>query len=54
MTKKSHALLLLTGFGLIDAILPFFPILAFVLIYVLLERPPWFLDWVRDIYNEKR
>ena len=51
MNKKSKLLLAVVLFGVIDAIVPFFPILALVLIYVVLEKPPWFLETVQEIYN---
>ena len=51
MTKKTQLLLWVVGLGILDTIIPFFPILALVLIYVLLERPPWFLAWVEEIYG---
>lgn len=51
MKTKTYLLLWLAGLGLLDAIIPFVPVLAFVLVYVLLERPPWFLEWVREIYD---
>jgi len=53
MAKKSQLLLSVTVLGIFDAVIPLFPILAFVLIYVLLERPPWFLEWVEEIYRSK-
>lgn len=53
MTRKSQLLIWVTVLGLFDAVVPLFPILAIILIYVLLERPPWFLDWVHQIYGSK-
>ena len=52
MTRKSQLLLSVIGLGIIDAVVPLFPILAFILIYVLVERPPWFQEYVREIYNQ--
>ena len=52
MTRKSQLLLSVIGLGVIDAVIQLFPILAFILIYVLLERPPWFPEWVREIYSQ--
>lgn len=51
MKKRTQPLLALFVIGLIDAVIPFFPILALVLVYVLLERPVWFLEWVQEIYR---
>jgi hypothetical protein len=53
MSKKGQLLLSVIGLGLLDAIIPFFPILALILIYVVLLRPPWFLETVREVYNAK-
>ncbi len=38
--------------GLIDAIVPGLPILALVLVYVIIERPPWFARLYRQIYGQ--
>jgi hypothetical protein len=51
MSMKSRLILWLAVLGIVDAIIPFFPILAFVLVYVLLEKPPWFLEAVQDVYK---
>jgi hypothetical protein len=51
MTKKTQLLFWVTVLGILDAVIPFFPILAFVLVYVLLDRPPWFLNCVEEIYG---
>lgn len=51
MTTKTRLLLSVIALGILDAIIPLFPILALVLVYVLLERPPWFLGWVQEIYG---
>jgi hypothetical protein len=36
--------------GLIDVVIPL-PIVEILLIYVVLKRPPWFLERVHDIYR---
>ncbi|MFC1665758.1 hypothetical protein ACFL17_09055 [Pseudomonadota bacterium] len=51
MPKKAQLLLAVIFLGLVDAVVPFFPILAIVLIYVVLEKPSWFMDLVREVYN---
>jgi hypothetical protein len=53
MSKKTQLLLGVMGLGLLDAIIPFFPILSLILIYVLLAKPSWFLEIVREVYNTK-
>lgn len=53
MKKKTRVLFAVILLGLVDAIVPFFPILALVLIYVILEKPPWFLDSVQELYDSR-
>jgi hypothetical protein len=45
-TKTIFALILL---GIVDAVIPL-PIIGFILIYVILQKPPWFLDLVKEVY----
>lgn len=51
MKKKTQLLLAVILLGVVDAVVPFFPILALTLVYVILERPPWFLAAVQEIYQ---
>lgn len=51
MTTKHKTVLALVGFGIIDAVIPV-PILCIVMIYVVMNRPPWFTDLYRDIYQD--
>jgi hypothetical protein len=51
MTRKIQLLFWVIVLGIVDAVIPFFPILALALIYVLLEKPPWFLRSVREVYG---
>jgi hypothetical protein len=37
--------------GMVDAVIPF-PIIGAILIYVVLQKPVWFSDVVREIYLE--
>lgn len=53
MSKKSQVLLWLIALSLFDAIMPLFPIAGIMLIYVVLEKPPWFLDLVKEIYRQR-
>lgn len=50
MKSNTQLLLWVVVLGLVDAIVPFFPVLALLLIYVILEKPPWFMDRVRELY----
>ena len=51
MNTRNQLLLAVTALGLLDAIIPLFPILALTLVYVILEKPPWFIALVREIYD---
>lgn len=50
MNAKTKVLLTLIGLGIVDVVIPV-PILAIILITVVLQRPAWFTDMVRDIYD---
>jgi hypothetical protein len=50
MSIKTKSLLILIFLGIIDVVIPI-PILGVILIYVVLQRPPWFTNVVREIYN---
>ncbi len=50
MSMKTQVLAGLVGLGIIDVVIPI-PILALILIYVVLQQPPWFTEIVRDIYG---
>ena len=53
MTTKSRVLIWLVFIGLLDALIPLFPIMTLILIYVLMERPRWFVEWVQEIYQTR-
>jgi hypothetical protein len=50
MRAKTKCLLAVGLFMLLE-FLPF-PVLGFVLLYVILNRPAWFRDWVEGLYRE--
>jgi hypothetical protein len=50
MNAKTKILLKLIGLGIVDVVIPV-PIVAIILITVVLQRPAWFTDMVRDIYG---
>jgi hypothetical protein len=50
MTVKTKCLMGLIALGVVDALIPL-PILGLILIYVLLQRPPWFHEMVREVYR---
>ena len=51
MSMKTKLLISLVLLGLVDVVLPI-PILCIVLIYVIWQKPPWFREMVREIYND--
>ena len=50
MSTRTQVLITLIALSFIDVVIPL-PIVAFILIYVVLRRPTWFTDMVRDIYR---
>jgi hypothetical protein len=50
MSIKTKSLIFLVILGIIDMVIPI-PILGVILIYVVLQRPPWFRNLVQEIYN---
>jgi hypothetical protein len=50
MSTKNQVLISLIGLGIVDTVIPL-PIVAIILIYVTLQKPPWFTAMVRDIYG---
>jgi hypothetical protein len=51
MALKTKCLIGLLGLAVVDAVIPF-PILGMILIYVVLQKPPWFHEVVRDLYGD--
>lgn len=52
MTIKTKCIITLILLAMVDAVIPF-PIIGAILIYVLLQRPPWFRNVVTDIYGPR-
>jgi len=52
MSTKTKTLIAIAVLGLIDAVALGLPIVALILVYIVLERPPWFLRLVREIYGQ--
>ena len=52
MKIKTKTLIVLLLLCLVDTVIPF-PIVGTILIYVLLQRPPWFKDVAVEIYGER-
>jgi hypothetical protein len=51
MTTRMKIITSLIMLGIIDMVVPI-PILGIILLYVVMEKPPWFRRAVRDVYNE--
>ncbi len=49
MSAKTICLLWISFFMILE-FLPF-PVLGFVLLYVVLKRPRWFKEWVERLYQ---
>lgn len=50
MKTTTKILIYLAILSLIDMIIPI-PFTGIMLIYVVLEKPPWFRNWVVEIYD---
>ncbi len=53
MTNKTQLLIALIILCVVDAVVPLFPVLGLILIYVVLAKPSWFLETVRQIYESR-
>jgi len=52
MNIKIKTLIFLIVLCLVDVVIPV-PILGLILIYVVFQRPPWFMEVVSEIYHPK-
>ena len=50
MSTKTKALIFVISLGIIDMLIPI-PILGLILLYVVGQKPPWFMDVVSEIYK---
>jgi hypothetical protein len=50
MNIRTKSILVLILLGIIDVVIPI-PIIGLILIYVIIQKPSWFLDLVKDIYR---
>jgi hypothetical protein len=50
MTLKTQCLIGLSGLALVDIVIPI-PILGAILIFVVIQKPPWFQNLVQDLYK---
>jgi len=52
MSPRTRYLVWLIALALFDIFIPI-PLVALIMIYVLLRRPPWFQQIVSDIYDDE-
>jgi len=50
MKLKAKLLIGLVALAVVDMVIPI-PFTALLLLYVVLERPPWFQAWASEIYE---
>jgi hypothetical protein len=50
MTLKTRSLIGLIVLSIVDAVIPI-PIVGLILIFVILQKPPWFQELVRELYE---
>ena len=50
MNIQYKTILILILLGLIDILIPI-PIIGLILIYVVIQKPSWFMDLVQEIYR---
>ncbi len=51
MTNQTQLLIALAVLCVVDAVVPFLPVLGLVLVYVVVAKPPWLLETVRQVYE---
>lgn len=50
MNIRTKSILVLILLGIVDVVIPI-PIIGLVLIYVIVQKPSWFLDLAQEIYR---
>ena len=50
MNIRTKSILVLILLGIIDVVIPM-PIIGLMLIYVIVQKPSWFLDLAQEIYR---
>ena len=51
MTTKTKALITVGILAVFDTVIPV-PFTALIVIYVIVQRPPWAIDFIHDIYGQ--
>ncbi len=52
MTTKTKALITVGILAVFDTVIPV-PITALIVIYAIIQKPPWVTDLIRDVYDIK-
>jgi hypothetical protein len=50
MNIRTKSILILCILGIVDTVIPI-PIIGLVLIYIIVQKPPWFSEIVQEIYH---
>ena len=50
MTLRTQFLIYLVGLSIVDIVIPI-PIVGLILIFVILQKPPWFKQLVCELYE---
>jgi putative effector of murein hydrolase LrgA (UPF0299 family) len=50
MTLKTRSLIGLVLLSIVDAVIPI-PIVGLILLFVILQKPPWFQQLVHELYR---
>jgi hypothetical protein len=50
MNIRTKSILVLILLGLVDILIPI-PIIGLILIYVVIQKPSWFQDLIKEIYR---
>jgi len=50
MNIRTKSILVLILLGMVDVVIPI-PIIGLMLIYVIVQKPSWFLDLAQEIYR---
>jgi len=50
MNIRTKSIVVLIMLGMVDIVIPI-PIIGLMLIYVIVQKPSWFMDFVKEIYR---
>lgn len=50
MTLRTQSLICLAGLSIVDVVIPI-PIVGLILIFIILQKPPWFQKLVGELYE---